>query len=187
MLDLGLEWHHCLVNIPSGRTCFSLECLGAWGAVAVLGSFTPWWAMWTASLSGHWMCLQRWLWLHVLATCLFQPPPTPSASSSGCLVGAVPQQQRCRCWALCLKAGPPQRHWDALGCDLLVESKSLQLQEIMCVPSWEHSVSDKQGLWVWRTSGYMVTCLPLSCSVGDAAPQSGSARVPLSWRIFVLG
>lgn len=63
----------------------------------------------------------------------------------------------------------------------------MQLQEIMCVPSWDHSVGDKQGLWVWRTSGYMVTCLPLSCSVGDAAPQSSSAQAPLSWRLFVLG
>lgn len=74
----------------------------------------------------------------------------------------------------------------ALWMLLAAESKPLQLQEIMCVPSWEHSISDKHGLWIWRTSGYMATCLQLICSVGDAAEQSSSARLPLSWRLFVL-
>lgn len=54
------------------------------------------------------------------------------ALSPGCLVGAIPRQQQGRCWGLCVKAGQPRRHWDALGCDLLAESKPLQLQEIAC-------------------------------------------------------
>lgn len=85
-----------------------------------------------------------------------------------------------------VKAGQPRRRGDAFGCHLLAERKALQLQEVMCVPSWEHSLSDKQGLWIWGTSGDTVTCLQLSCSVGDAAGRSGSARLALSRRLFVL-
>lgn len=39
-----------------------------------------------------------------------------------------------------------------------MERKPLQLREITRVPSWERSVGDKRGLWIWRTSG----ALPLA-------------------------
>lgn len=85
------------------------------------------------------------------------PATPPPWALSGCFVGAVPRQRQDRSWGPPMKAGQPPQRWDALGCDLLAESQPLQLQEVLCVPSWEHSVSDERGLWIWRTSSHMVT------------------------------
>lgn len=167
---MGLKWHHCLLNVPGGKSS-SVECLGVWRAGVCWGVLTPCWMRGTDSSSGH---------IHANsdaprdAACLFQSPPTALG-----LVSRLP----CRCSPLVtapgvlVKAGQPLRHGDALGCDCWQKERCSSCRRsgvslpgsTMLVTSPDSALKDQ-----WLEGDWALTALP--------SGQSGSAWMPLSWR-----